>query len=257
MNLSDLSEINAGMLLNQLYPDLMDEWNVRYAGTFYRNYSNDAIKIDKKARQVTLARDVFLKMLPPGFLSDENELRSGSFKARYAQLRERIILLKEQFLPFDCFLFRRELHLEKQVNEILESKEEFILRTWFDIDSDSLPDPLTRELAHLLPYFKNLRGNTVFVRDLLESLLGMPVRLTRGCWSDTDSTRERIPWVRYDIIRDGMDEETYLQESSALQPFADFVREWLLPAEARCEIAYKSSVCGEGPQVLNYNSTIA
>ncbi len=257
MNFADLSEIKAGMLLNLLYPELMDEWVVRYAGTFYRNYSDDALQIDAQARKVTLSRDGFLKLLPPGFLSEENELREGSFDARYARMRERVALLGEQFAPFDTFAFRRELHLEKAVSEILESQETFILRTWYGIDPDRLSDPLTRELAFLLPYLKHQRGNALFVRDLLESLLGRKVRLTRRFWSETDSNRARIPWLRYEIVRDGMDSETFLRETEVLRPAADFIREWLLPAEARCDIVYTSSVIGEEAPILDYNSTLA
>ena len=216
MNYADLSEISAEMLLERLYPELTDEWRVSYAGTFYRNYSNDAMMVDQDSRQLTVARDGWLKLVPAGLLSDENELREGDFASRNEKMHERVALLKEQILPFDSFAFRRRLHLERELSTLLEQKEFFILKQWFGIDWDSLTDPLVKEIARMLPYIKELRGNIYFVRDLLRSLLDTEVRLHRGVWSDSDTTRSRIPWLRYEIVRDGMDAEAFLQAEKAL-----------------------------------------
>ena len=54
-----LNEISAEMLLEQLYPELTEEWLVRCKGVFYRNYSGDAMRVDAEERQVELARDGF------------------------------------------------------------------------------------------------------------------------------------------------------------------------------------------------------
>ena len=257
MNFADLSEISAEMLLNRLYPELTDQWQVSYAGTFYRNYSNDAMMVDEESRKLTVARDGWLKLVPAGLLSDENELREGNFSVRNEKMNERVELLREQFLPFDSFAFRRRLHLEREINRILEEKELFILKQWFGIDWDSLTDPLVRELARLLPYLKGVRGNVFFVRDLLRSLLDLEVKLHRGMWSATDTTRSRIPWLRYEIIKDGMTAEEFLRENEAIAPAADFIREWLLPAEVRCDISYKSFRNTEENPILDYNSILA
>ena len=55
-----LNEISAEMLLEQLYPELTEEWLVRCKGVFYRNYSSDAMQVDAEERQVELARDGFV-----------------------------------------------------------------------------------------------------------------------------------------------------------------------------------------------------
>ncbi len=257
MSYANLSDISAEMLLNQLYPDLMNEWKVRFKGTFYRNYSDDAMSVDADAREVTLARDGFLKLLPAGLISEEGELREGAFSDNYRKLNERIELLREQFLPMDSFVFRQSLHIERQLSEALAEKELFVLKQWFGIEWTKLKDPMVQELALMLPYLKDKRGNIYFVRDLLQCLLGQEVRLHCGVWSESDTSRRHLPRLRYEIIRDGMDSGTYLQESEKLAPAADFIREWMLPLEAHCEIVYKSFQPTEGTAILGYNSLLA
>lgn len=257
MSYANLSEISAEMLLNRLYPDLMDEWKVRFKGTFYRNYSNDAMSVDAPSREVSLARDGFLKLLPAGLISEEGELREGSFPDNYRKINERVELLREQFLPMDSFVFRQSLHIERQISEVLVEKELFVLKQWFGIEWTELKDSLVQELALMLPYLKDKRGNIYFVRDLLQSLMGLEVRLHKGIWSESDTSRRHLPRLRYEIIRDGMDRETYLQESEKLAPAAAFIREWMLPLEAHCEIGYKSFLPVEGAQTLGYNSLLA
>ena len=47
-NETNLYDISAEFLLNYLYPDRMDQWEVDCAGTFYRNYSEDILAIDEE-----------------------------------------------------------------------------------------------------------------------------------------------------------------------------------------------------------------
>lgn len=68
-----LNEISAEMLLEQLYPELTEEWSVRCKGVFYRNYSDDAMRVDPEERQVELARDGFLQLLPSSLLTEDAE----------------------------------------------------------------------------------------------------------------------------------------------------------------------------------------
>ena len=61
-NETNLYDISAEFLLNYLYPDRMDQWEVDCAGTFYRNYSEDILAIDEEKGAVRLARDSFLRL---------------------------------------------------------------------------------------------------------------------------------------------------------------------------------------------------
>ena len=44
---TNIAEIKAEVLLNHLYPELADQWIVKNKGTFYRNYIEDAMRIDE------------------------------------------------------------------------------------------------------------------------------------------------------------------------------------------------------------------
>ena len=126
-----VNEISAEMLLEQLYPELTEEWLVRCKGVFYRNYSGDAMRVEVEERQVELARDGFLQLLPSSLLTDDAELtdqtadgkrQTQSSKSRYEQMQRRLHLLSEAFMPFDTFAFHRRLKIERQVKGLIELK---------------------------------------------------------------------------------------------------------------------------------------
>ena len=68
---NDIQGLRAEVLLNYLYPELMQRWVANCKGTFYRNYNEDAIRIDGEEGWVTLARDGMLKLLPQGLIATE------------------------------------------------------------------------------------------------------------------------------------------------------------------------------------------
>ena len=65
-NVNDLFDISAEFLLNYLYPESTDRWQVDCAGTFYRNYSPDVLSVDPEHRVVRLARDRFPAVVTSG-----------------------------------------------------------------------------------------------------------------------------------------------------------------------------------------------
>ena len=70
------------MLLNYLYPEMECQWIAIDKGTFYRNYNQDALSIDEKEKKVVLARDGFLRLLPDGLLTKNDDLRGEDFAAK-------------------------------------------------------------------------------------------------------------------------------------------------------------------------------
>ena len=98
---TNITEIKAEVLLNHLYPELADQWIVKNKGTFYRNYSEDAMRIDEESGTVSLSRDGFLRLLPQGLITTDDELKGKDFHAKYEELKLRRSQLEELFRPFD------------------------------------------------------------------------------------------------------------------------------------------------------------
>ena len=101
MNINrDLSEIKAEVLLNYLYPEMEERWVVHYEGAFFRNYNGDPLSIDETTGEVRLSRDGFLRLLPQGLLTYDDELKGEDTVEKYKKMEERQRLLHEAFLPF-------------------------------------------------------------------------------------------------------------------------------------------------------------
>lgn len=253
-----LSEVNAEMWLNNLYPELMDQWTAEYAGTFWRNFSKDAMSVDTGTQEVKVARDGILKFLPQGFITSEDDLTGRDPLAAHGALKRRKAILSDAFLPFDTFAFRRRLHLEQAVSEVLESKETFILKHYFGIDPETVTDKYVSQVIWLLPFVREFRGNYSFVRNLLSLLLGCKVTASIGKYSDTDTTVCSLPSVVFTACIPGLDQRTYLDKCKEIKSLEDFIKEWFIPAEAFCEIrvcADPSSDMQEST-LLDYNAKV-
>lgn len=258
-----LNEISAEMLLEQLYPELTEEWLVRCKGVFYRNYSGDAMRVDAEERQVELARDGFLQLLPSSLLTDDAELtdqtadgkrQTQSFKSRYEQMQRRLHLLSEAFMPFDTFAFRRRLKIERQVKGLIELKLAYVLKTYYDFDLTAEKDEYVLQAALLLPYVAKLRGNIHFVRLLLSTLTGYSVTLRLSTYSDTDHTQYGMPMVRYTLWVDGLDESGYVTLNRQLAPLIRFIQVHFLPIDAFSEVEIKGH--STSTNMLNYNGYV-
>ena len=83
------AETRAEFLLNYFYPEHPDQWQVENEGSFYRNYNRDLLSIDEELCTLRLARDGFLRLLPQGLLTEENELRKGDIKQKHEKLERR------------------------------------------------------------------------------------------------------------------------------------------------------------------------
>lgn len=245
-----INEINAEMLLNYLYPDLQDEWVAQYCGTFYRNYNNDALEVDAKEKKVRLARDGFLKLLPPEYISPENETEKDE------ALRRRIAMLTDAFLPFDSMMFRNSLKIEKTVAGLLERKLSIVLSKIFAIDYDSIKNQLVRDAALLLPYVRESRGDVNWVRKMLESITLCPVEMKLGRWSENDNTKAWLPFVHYSVVCDGLTQRDYLREKGNIEELETFVMEHWMPVEVMMKIDLITHNVDSNCMMLNYSAEL-
>lgn len=233
------SEIGAEMLLHLLYPDMDDKWAAKNRGTFYRNYSADVLAVDKEFCEVELSRDGYLKLLPQGLLALDNELKGGAFSGKYEDNVRRVRVLQEAFKPFDTFAFRRRLHIEAKVSELLNDKVDYLLRTYFGYDRASETNPYVKSLAVTLPYIHELRANVHLLRCLLQTVVGCEVELTLGRYGDEDDTRWWLPYVRYDLLVENLTASEYRALSADVKGLEAFVQEWFMPFDTKCSLRVK------------------
>ena len=257
----DISQIGAEMLLNYLYPEMEGEWIVEDKGSFYRNYNMDILALYAEEKRVELSRDGFLQLLPQGLITNEDDLRKAKdIPAKTKELEQRQHLLEEAFLPLDVLHFHRFLKMERIVSGVLNQKMEYLLKQYFGFDLAAEQNQYVREIAVLLPFAKELRGDFPRLRNVMEEIFKCEVNMTEGRYSESDSTVRWIPRVRYDLLIPGLDAEAYRTLSAEVQPFADFLREWFVPAEVLCQVNIKEY--GQPQQTdtrltLDYNTELA
>lgn len=255
----NISDIGAEMMLNHLYPELAEQWKVRNEGTFYRNYNNDALTVSPESAEISLARDGFLKLLPQGMISPEDELLKGDIQNKHKKIERRKRVLQEAFLPVDSIIFRRKLRVEKETSHLLVNKLGHILKSYFCIDYEDIENPYVKELASLLPFIRNRRSDFGLLKNILASLFDCKVNLYTGRFSETDSTIKWVPLIRYELVINNLDNKEYNNLSNLILPVRDFVAEWFVPAEMKLEIHIKDNnrtATISNKLTLDYNTKI-
>ena len=232
-----IPQISAEMYLERLYPELRKLWTTRARGTFFRNYSHDIIDLDTEAKQVTLSRDGYLKLLPQGLVTQE----VGSLKKKESpeELKKRVEILGEAFVPFDTFIFRRRLNIERQTSALLENKLHYILKTYFNFDLKNEKNEYVREVAVLLPFVSKLRANVPFVTNLLKNICKCDVNVVKTRYSEIDDTKCWIPYLRFELLISNLDNKQYNEKTLAIKPLANFIKEWFIPYDVKCDISIK------------------
>jgi hypothetical protein len=254
-----IPEIRAEMLLGYLYPELEDQWIAHHEGTFYRNYSRDMLDLRPDELTVWLSRDSFLHLLPQGLFSREDELKKGDWQEKYKEQEKRRKVLSEAFLPFDSFGFRRQLQMERNVSALVRDKLEYVLKTYFDYDLTAEENPFVREFAALLPFVRQWRGDFGLIRNLLSAVFHCEVTLQERRYSQTDSTRQWLPVIRYELLVPDLPAQDYLAMNQRIQPLEAFLSEWFMPMEVRLELLLKQhrilpQVSSE--LILDYNTEL-
>ena len=256
-------EVSAEMLLGHLYPELELLWTVRHRGTFYRNYTDDVINLNEDELTIDIARNGLLKLLPPAMLTGDFELtktnadgvrQKKDFKTRYEEMKQRIHILEEAFLPIDTFNFRNDLSTERHIEEILESKVKRTIKDYFNFDIENEKDPLVAKAALLLPLVANRRGDIRFVKRLIENIAERKVRIRKSAYSDSDNSLYWMQKIDFDIVVDNLDEESYKAEENRIAPLTEFIRTYFVPVEIFCSF----NIVGKNTDVklLNYNTNV-
>ena len=255
----DLWDISAECLLNYLYPDATDQWEVECAGTFYRNYSPDVLAVDETQKRVRLSRDSFLRLLPQGVIAPDDALKGANFEQKYERLKRKEELLQELFKPVDTLAFRTRLHLEKQAAQLSYDKLSFLLQRYFYYDLSREENPYIRRTAPLLLLIPHLRGNFAFIAQLLKQLFECEVETEIGQYTWEEGPEYAQPAIEYRLILPGLTSEAYQALNRMIDPFREFLCEWFIPFDTRCTIAirhpHQPFVLGD-TLILDYNTEI-
>ena len=223
-----LSEVKAEFLLNTLYPEMKDRWEVYCDGTFYRNYNADVMSIFKELDEVHISRDSIVSLLPKGMLGGETLLLGQDVSGKWEHLHRRLEILKEVFRPFDSMFFRQSLSIEKEVSDMLENRLNIILNTLFDIDLTKETNPLIKTFSKLLPFVEMVRGDYATQSSILSAAVSFPVEVLKRSYSYEDSTCNFVPWLTYRIKTDGLDQESYEAFYAQVKPLEPFIKEWFV-----------------------------
>lgn len=254
----NLSEISAEMLVNYLYPELAERWTPKDMGTFYRNYNCDILSYDEQTAEIQLARDSFIRFLPQGLLYAGNGICKKRTRESISDQDNRKRLLEDMFRPFDAFALRRKLQLERQVSALLNTKLEYVLATYFNFNLAAETNPYVRDVAMLLPFVHTLRGDLLFIRNLLAAMFSCKVIMHKGRYSQTDNTRTWLPQITYELLITDLTAEAYNQILKDIMPLCQFLQEWFLPFEAKSTLTVKwhHAQCGTNGLILDYNTEL-
>ena len=255
----NISQIRAEVLLNYLYPEMSRKWMVQSKGTFYRNYNQDILSLYEKEDKAILTRDGFLRLLPEGLLTRDDDLRGEDFSEKYEELEWRRELLNEAFSPFDTYVFRKKLDIERQASELLDQKLTYLLKEYFNFDIEAEQNDLVKEAAVILPFVSRWRGNLGLVGNILGAQMHCEVETIKGRYSPIDTTRLWLPQVTYKLLIPGLTSSSYQEAAKSLEPLAAFLKEWLIPFDVRCVIEIKQHWTPQHPDsslTLNYNTEL-
>ena len=255
----DLFEINAEMYLHYLYPELENQWRVESKGTFYRNYNQDVLTVETEEQRVELARDGFLKLLPQGLYSKNDDLKGKNFREKYEAMRKKQELLENLFQPFDTFFFRKMLRIEEHISHLLTEQLDYLLRTYFHCDREKESNRFVRPLLPLLPYVSRMRADFNQIGQLLHLVTGYEVEMRKGRYTRDEWTEHSLPHLRYLLLAPALDNESFRAIDRELDPLRDFLREWFFPFDLHCTIELKqhSDLFPLGPSLtLGYNTEL-
>jgi len=256
-------ELSAEAYLGLLYRGQGRKWIVHNQGLFYRNYSEDIMSIDEESNNITLSRDGWLKYCPQELISPVDEIQninnaSGKKKLSVAaideMIRNRIKILSESFVPFDTFALRVRLQLEDKLQEILDGKANYILKRYYDFDMEAETDEYIRKAAMLLPYLPRIRGNVMFVVNLMQTLTHRRIECRYTTYGEIDNTRCNTRKVFFDVVMDGLDDKQYQEEMNRITPLFTFLQERFLPLDLMSTIGIKG--VNSEMFILDYNYSL-
>jgi hypothetical protein len=181
--------------LMYLFDDII-YFNIRFKGSFQRNYLNDIDSLGFNRRnaektdsiELTINRDGIYDKLPEGFFHELDrfvKLSSGniqetSFKEEYEKQRNEIVYARKFFQPFDSFFFDLSLKLDKIITDHMNDPSQTIYDYFFfENNGFKISDLYRKVLIQFLPHFSKMKADIVSIKILLMHLFDAEVQITQ------------------------------------------------------------------------------
>ena len=142
---------------------------------------------------------------------------------------------------------------------MLGDKLAWLIKNYIGFDLSEVQSPYVREFAVLLPGIRQWRGDFGLLKDLLASVFHCEVQMLERRWSETDSTLEWLPEIRYELLIPGLSPAEYIALQTDILPLSDFLAEWYMPMDVRLEIVIKEHHVDAGVNsglTLDYNTEL-
>lgn len=125
------------------------------------------------------------------------------------------------------------------MSQLLDDKVSYLLKKFYHLDLSQEQNPYIKFLSVLLPYISKLRANFGLMRDLLQTLVGCEVEMNTGRYSEKDSTRYWLPWLKYDLLIDNLTNPQYNELRQDILGLEKFITEWFMPFDVKCSLRLK------------------
>lgn len=235
--------------------NIEENFNVRMAGIFSRNYSEDIINIDNEDDKTTvvLSRDGLFHLLPEGLFFEERMLQNSEkcnfdFKSTYTEFKKRKKEIETFFQPFDTTYFKLNLELEYKLNNFTKIGNDIFIDSFLDISEIDTNNKYIAALKTLLPFTCQLRGNIVLLIDILKNILSV---------EKIDIKEIALFYTRFIIHKENLSKEEYIAMDNDLRQFFDFFCQWFLPVERKYDYRikdYKQPFVLKDSLILDYNT---
>jgi hypothetical protein len=274
-NFLHIADIKAESIIATLL-EADNETEVNALGSFYRNYCDDLIEIQKSQNKATidvkLSRDGVYHLLPEALFFLENSLlitKTNKLSNQEILQEEAIIKeikkqndereeLQDFFKFFDTQYLKTRINLEKEIFDIENIKTSLILEQFFDYNFENEENSYIKKIAPFLINVNQIRGDFFIIQKLLCAVLHEKVEIKRQNISFTEFN-EPVTCIQFIIHTEGLSLKEYQDLNNIYNPFFCFVSDWFFPFEVECNYKIKDmrqKFVLQKPLILDYNTQL-
>lgn len=237
-------------------------------GSFYRNICEDIIEMEylkTSVVSVSLSRDGIYQLLPEALFFHEDRLlatRESNYTEELKRLKDEKEVLSTFFKPFDTTYFECSAFLEEVVEEMALRKNDILLNLLYDYDSSKEENRHIKQLAPLLPYAFEIRGDLKFLQQVLQAIFKEKVEISLIYRQQYPFVEDSIdsPLQVFTFHVKGLNMVLYKQMMDELAAFFPFFAEYFLPFDVDYIFKVRDIeqvFLLEKPLILDYNTQLS
>jgi hypothetical protein len=237
-------------------------------GSFYRNICEDIIEMEylrTSVVSISLSRDGIYQLLPEALFFHEDRLlatRETNYVEELKRLKNEKEVLSTFFKPFDTAYFECSAFLEEVANEMAMRQNNILLNLLFDYNIQKEENKHIKQLAPLLPYAFEIRGDLKFLQQILQAIFKEKVEISLIYRQEYPYREDSIdsPVQVFTFHVKGLNAILYKQMMDELAAFFPFFAEYFLPFDV--DYIFKVRDINqvfllEKPLVLDYNTQLS